>query len=441
MTNPNTDSENVIPPDEQRPPHLIPGRGGTRMYSLAALLERIISAFESEHGGVTSDTPSQAFQEAESVVDRRKLVRDTVNYVVSVEAIVLSPQEQAEIAKQAYSELFGYGPLDDLFSDETITTIALDGIDRVSVRQGHGELVVSDLLFEDIGQMRRVIGRLLRAAGAELRDDQPIIEAGLTVDERPIALNLVGPPLTPQLTADIRVHPRHIPSVEECVEDDRTRQLLSAIARSPHGYVIVGEPESSKTTLLAAMLHESGQSGIVSVERAGELRLPEGAEQLVVQWPIGDVPGVTFSERINEAVEKQPACIVLDEVRADESAGLAPLLLPDSESPPPRLIWTFRGPAESKRLTSALTMVARRADSSRSEALVQALYDRLPFIITVRRRKDRVQVYSIAEWRRPSPEAEYPDYVELMTMGWDALELTGKRPLQKLDLPADFWGV
>lgn len=435
----NLDDENGVPPDEQRPPRLIPGRGGTRMYSLAALLERIVSTFESEHGGVTSDTPSQSFQEAESVVDKRKLVRDTVNYVVSVEAIVISPQEQADIAKQAYSELFGFGPLDDLFSDETVTTIALEGIDRVSVRRGHGELTVSDLLFEDIGQLRRVIGRLLRLAGAELRDDQSIIEAGLTVNERPVSLNLVGPPLTPQLTADIRVHPRHVPTLEACVEDSRTRELLAALARSPHGYVIVGEPESSKTTLLAALLSVSGQSSMVSVERAGELRLPDGGEQLIVQWPLGDVPGITFSERVVEALEKQPSCIVLDEVRADESAGIAPLLLPDSESPP-RLIWTFRGPAESKRLTSALTMVARRADSTRSEALVKALYERLPFIITVRRRKDRVQVYSIAEWQRPDEAAEYPDYVELMTMGWEALETTGKRPSHDLDLPPDFWG-
>lgn len=436
-----TENENVVPPDEQRPPQLIPGRGGTRMVSLAALLERIISAFESEHGGVTSDAPSQAFQEAQTVADKRKLVRDIVNYVVAVESIIISPDEQADIARQAYSELFGFGPLDALFSDERVTTIALEGIERVSVRRGHGELAVSDLLFEDLGQFRRVIGRLVRAAGAEQREDQPIIEAGLSVDSRPVSLNLVGPPVTMQLTADIRVHPRNIPSLEECVEDARTRELLTAIARSPHGFVVVGEPESSKTTLLAAMLHTSGQSGIVSVERAGELRLPEGGEQLIVQWPIGDAPGVTFSQRVIEALEKSAACIVLDEVRADETAGIAPLLLPDSDAPMPRLIWTFRGPAESKRLTSALTMVARRAESSRSEALVKALYQRLPFVITVRRRKDRVQVYTVAEWQWPSPEAEYPDYVELLSMGWESMEPTGKRPVHNLELSAEFWGL
>lgn len=430
----------ILPPDEQRPPQLVPGRSGSRLVSLAALIERVVLAFEAEHGATLDDSPSSALSEAITETDRLRLLREVVNHVLAVESVLLPPDAQADLTRRAYSELFGFGPLDELFADDAITTIALEGIERVAVRRGHGELATTELLFEDLGHFRRVIARLLRAAGAELRDDQPIIEAGLTMGGRRVALNIVGPPVAPQLNADLRLHPREPVSLEAFCRDERARAVIAAIARSPHGCIIVGEPESCKTTLLGAMLRACGQIGIVSVERAGELSLPDGAESLTVRWPLGDAPGISFSARMLEALALAPACISLDEVRADETAGLAALLLPETaDVSPPRLLWTFRGPAERKRLTAALGMVARRADPERGEALVQALYDRLPFVITLRRRRDAVQVTSIAEWQRPDG-AEYPDYVELLSMGWEALQPTGKRPLRALDLPDDVWG-
>jgi len=83
-------------------------------------------------------------------------------------------------------------------------------------------------------------------------------------------------------------------------------------------------------------------------------------------------------------------------------------------------------------------MVARRADTSQSEALVRALYERLPFIISIKRTKGALKLRSIAEWQFP-PGAEYPDYVELLTTGWEGLEFTGRRPMRSLELSEDFW--
>jgi hypothetical protein len=85
-------------------------------------------------------------------------------------------------------------------------------------------------------------------------------------------------------------------------------------------------------------------------------------------------------------------------------------------------------------------MLARRSssDPGAGEARVQSLYRHLPFIITLRRREDKLQLYSISEWQF-QPGSEYPDFVELMTMGWEGLEFTGKQPALPLDLPEQFW--
>jgi hypothetical protein len=311
----------------------------------------------------------------------------------------------------------------------------------VSVRYGPGgELVPLDPIFEDINHMRRMVRRMLFDAGAELREELPIIEAGLTHKGRPICISVTGPPITIQISADIRVHPRQALTLETWAAagyiTEQAAQLLQAIARSEYGFVIVGEPESGKTSLLSSLIrYIPNPESLKSVERAGELRLPDGAERFVVKWPLGEADGVPFGECVVNALLKAPGCIVLDEVRADEVQSIGPLL---SAQDAPRQIWVFRGSADSKRIRSALSMVARRSDPAQPEAMVQALYRRLPFIVVLKKRKGRLELQEIAEWQFNTDD-EYPDYVELMSTSWEGAELSGKRPSHTLTLPDDFW--
>ena len=414
-------------------PRLIPG--GRGMYSIKALVERVAAEFENEHG-----ESSPALLASETRSERIKLLRGTVDYVLAVESVSLAPDDLAELIRFSYSEVYGYGPLDPLITDPTITTIALEGIDKVSVRYGHGDLKPADTLFEDHRHLRRIIQRMLHRAHAELNENEPYLEVGFTVEDRRAGLNLVGPPVTLQLQADIRLHPETLPELDTFSDDAVARQLLNAIAHSPHGFVIVGQPESGKTTLLAVLTHLLESNSIVAVERSAEMQLPDHVQRLSVQWPYRDQTGLSFGQQVNAALEREPDCIILDEVRADESEAIVPLLLAD---PPPRLIWTFRGPTSTKRLISALGMLARRGDAltgsgTDGEALVRALYQRLPFVIAVRRHKQRLHLHRIGEWQF-AEGADYPDFVELLEWDEDRVRLSGKRAQNTLDLPDDFW--
>ncbi len=191
-----------------------------------------------------------------------------------------------------------------------------------------------------------------------------------------------------------------------------------------------------KTTLLGLIANWIPQSQqLVSVERAGELRLPEGAKQLVVKWPVADQPGISFGEQIANALADSPACILLDEVRSDEPQTIAPLLeLTDV----PRQIWSFRGGIFIKRLSSALGMLARRADVGGGEDRVHALYQRLPFVVTLNRSNAALHLWSIGEWQfKHSPD--YPTYTPLLQMEDGDLKPTGERPIHDLNLPDSFW--
>lgn len=441
-----TDSPNGINPenkseDEHVQPELVKSRRG-RMVSVYGLVERIIEQFELEHGAGESD----ALKATTTDVERRKLVRDVANYIFGVESVHLSPHEQARLIAMANSEIFGYGPLDNLFADEGISTISLEGSQKIGVRYAPaGDLTMLDPIFDDTPHMQGIIKRLLRHAGAELRADTAIIETGLIINKRRVALNIAQPPFVPELAVDIRLHPIMLPTIDDWRErgilNQKTQTLLEAIIQSEHGLLIVGDTESGKTTLLSMLLQYVSGDNLVSVERASELSLPDGGTTLSTQWGYGYKPEISFGEQILSALDRKPELIVLDEVRADEPHAIAPLLQNENA---PRQIWSFRGTAEPKRLKSALGMLARMADSKQPEHMVFNLYQRLPFIVIIKRRNGKLQIREIAEWQFPDIASEnndfvYADYVPLMQTDWDNCQVSGKRPQHNLNLDDSFW--
>lgn len=407
-----------------------------RSISLFGLVERIVAEFELEHG----QGESEAIKVSTSDVERRQLLRDVAEYIFGVESVHLSPHDQARIMAMANAELFGYGPLDPIFADETVSTISLEGARKIGVRYAPAqELQVLDPIFDDTPHMKRIIQRLLRDAGADLDIDVPIIETGLIIKDRRVAISVAKPPFVPQIAVDIRVHPTQAPTFDTWIEagilNEKTRDLLLAIMQSEHGLIVVGDTESGKTTLVSMLLQSMDGNQLVSIERSGELLLPEGTQRLTTQWSLDEASAITFGEQIQTAVAINTKNIVIDEIRADEPQSIAPLLAQDNV---PRQLWSFRGASEAKRLISALGMLARMADSSQPEYMVQQLHKRLPYVVIIKRRKGMLQIREIAEWQF-SETGEYADFISLMRAEWDDCVVIGKKPQNDLNLPDDFW--
>ncbi|MCS7071179.1 MAG: ATPase, T2SS/T4P/T4SS family, partial [Anaerolinea sp.] len=232
---------------------------------------------------------------------------------------------------------------------------------------------------------------------------------------RPVSLHLFTPPLTSEINADLRVHPQIAPTLTDLTHagwmTEDAAELIAQIASSDYGFVIVGEPETGKTTLLNAIAQLLPQpERMIAVERARELRLPYGAICRAVCHRSSERDPISFAEQIRGALAESPRTILLDEVRGDDPHCIAPLLELETA---PRQIWVVRGVPDAKRLQSAMGMLARRAVYGAGERLVHALYERLPFVIALARIRNRLQVFSIAEWQS-RVDTDYPDYVMLM---------------------------
>ena len=417
-------------------PRFLPSERGTRHISMAAIVERIVEQFMAEESLDGRHLPPYA-----SVSEQLQALRPSVEYILAIESIQLDMTLQAEVIQKTYEAVFGLGGLETLLDDLSITTIALEGIEKISIRRGHGDLEWVAPIIENDQQLDAVFQRLLERVGAVIKDDSdPFIELGFQTQlQRRVVVHGAMPPATPTLHLDIRLHPQQALTLSDLVISqmlpEPIHQILVALAHSPYGLVVAGQPESGKTTLLNALLLELEPiTPAILLERAREMKLPDWLSTDTVHRRERQ-QSVRFGQLLNEAVERGSRLIALDEVRADEPHSLAPLLNTPNEV---RLMWAFRGSIEPKRLQVALAMLARRSDAVEGEALVQRMIEHLPFIITLRRTQGRLAFAHFAEWQTDS--MGYPVYRSLVSSDDGELEWSGMAPLRPLTgLTHAFW--
>jgi type IV secretory pathway ATPase VirB11/archaellum biosynthesis ATPase len=380
-------------PGEPEPQLLASGRA----VSLAGILERIEAEFNAETG-----SRIDLFFQADEPT-RRTMIREVADYVLAVESIKLTRADRLAVLEMLYRELFSFGPLEPYLSDPVISEIKITGHDRVYVRRGADDMISVNAVFSDALHLERSVQRALAWAGTRLTENDPFLEVGVLLAGRPARLTVTGAPISPVLHADIRLHSPRPATLESLADvlDDSAAGLLRAIIAAGHGLMIVGDVGTAKTSLLQALLPLL-PAGSISVERARELRAPEGLRQRVAIPPAPDRAPVEFADQIVAALDEHPAWLVLDEVRFDESAALWSAL---TAANGPRCLWAFRGAIEPLRLRTAFGMAIRRAQASIGQAVIHsALLDRLPFVALLARHNRQLKLVSIGEWQRGPPD-------------------------------------
>lgn len=427
---------------DRTPPGLspiVPGRSGRPSYSLEALSELIAVQFAAE-----TASREDLLLELATPAERRALLNEIADYVLAVEAITLAPADRRRLIDIAYRNLFGFGPLDDLLHDETITEITVEGPAAIHVRHGAGPLEPVSAAFDDAEHLGALLQRVLAGAGRRLSG--PFLETGVLLHGRPVRLSVIGPPVRTDYSLVLRLHPQRPLSLQ----DLQARQvlpaegvaLLHAILADGHGLLIVGDVGLGKTTLAGALMAELATLGdpaqIAIVERAAELHLPPGA---IRHTPTSGTPGEEFAAAIAAAAAMRPAWLVIDELRGagapEEAAAMWDAL---TLAAPPRYVWVFRGARQPDRLRSALSILIRQAAPTVPETvLCAALQERLPFVVTLRRAARGPRLAGIAAWQRDPAMPDVLALRPLLVEAGDGWSITGQRPPLPLDLPESFW--
>jgi len=414
------------PPADLSP--IVPGRGGRPSFSLEALRELVQSQFQAE----TAHRPD-ILRELATERERRALVREVTDYVLAVEAIALSAADKSALIESAYRHLFTFGPLDDALRDDAVTEITINGPAAIHVRRGLGPLAAVAAAFDDRDHLAALIERLLPG-------DSPFVEAGLVMLNRTARVSLVAPPVSPDYSLTIRLHPARPLTLDDLrarfgVLPAEGADLLRAILAADRGLLIVGDVALGKTTLAGALI-PALYGTLTAVERAAELDLPPDAGRLTPVPPAQDQPGVGFAEQLGAALDGSPDWLVVDEIRGDEAAPLWDVLARDDA---PRCLLVFRGAGQPDRLRSALSMVVRRAHPAIEQAAIhRALARHLPYVAVLKRTPSGPRLGTIGAWAL-SPEAEALDLRPLIALRGDRWQMTGALPEHDLALPPDFW--
>jgi pilus assembly protein CpaF len=233
---------------------------------------------------------------------------------------------RTKLMRQVQAELVGYGPIQPLLDDPSISEIMVNGSGQVYVERS-GELLDTNLSFENDEHVLRIIDRILHPLGRQVNRDSPLADARLPDGSR---VNIAIPPVVidgPTIT--IRKFIRGYFSAPQFVElGSMTRHMaefLEACVVSRLNIVITGNTSSGKTSLLNILSgFIPGKERIITIEDAAELQLQQKyIVRMETKAPNVDGLGeVSTRDLVRNALRMRPDRIVIGEVRSGEAMDM-----------------------------------------------------------------------------------------------------------------------
>jgi pilus assembly protein CpaF len=234
----------------------------------------------------------------------------------------LSPVERERLEGELVSELAGWGPLDALFADPTVSDILVNGPDEVWADR-FGRLERTEVRFDDEAHLRRLLVRMVSSQGRHVDEASPMVDVRLGDGSR---LHALLPPLCARGPILSIRRARNVPlRLEELYANGTLTppmgELLAAAVRSGLNVVISGGAASGKTTLLNVLSgFIPGHERVVTVEETAELRL-DHPHVLALEARLPNVEGrgeVTVRSLVRNTLRMRPDRLIVGEVRGPE---------------------------------------------------------------------------------------------------------------------------
>jgi len=256
----------------------------------------------------------------------REQIQTLFNAILSEENMLLNKAERERLFDAIVADILGYGPLDALLKDESVTEIMVNGPKMIFIEQ-KGHPTLSGVTFENDDHVMRVIDRIVAPLGRRVDESSPLVDARLPdgsrvhVVIRPIAL--CGPTVT------IRKFPKYRLQIEDLIRfgsmSAEVAEFMRASVIAAINTVVSGGTGSGKTTLLNVL---SGfipnDERIITVENAAELQLQQ--EHVVgLESRPSNIEGkgaVTIQDLVIACLRMRPDRIVVGECRSGEALDM-----------------------------------------------------------------------------------------------------------------------
>ncbi|MDO9574649.1 MAG: CpaF family protein [Candidatus Contubernalis sp.] len=255
-----------------------------------------------------------------------EVINDTLNEVIKFQNLHFSLGDKQKIVNYVLDEIYGFGPINTLIHDSTVTEIMVNSFKDVYVERG-GKLVRTDITFRDNQHVLHTIDKILKPLGRRVDESSPMVDARLPDGSR---VNAIIPPLAikgPTLTIrKFSVDPFTLKDLMGFgTLNDQMAKFLQACVRAKINIIVSGGTGSGKTTTLNVLSSFiPGNERIVTVEDAAELQLQQ-QHVVTLEGRPSNIEGkgrVSIRDLVINCLRMRPDRIVVGEVRGGEALDM-----------------------------------------------------------------------------------------------------------------------
>ena len=256
----------------------------------------------------------------------REQLRLLVERLLDEETVVINELERKNLTRDIQHEMLGFGPLEVLLADPSVSDILVNTHKRVYVER-RGKLELTDVCFIDDAHLMKIIDKIVSRVGRRIDESSPMVDARLPDGSR---VNAIIPPLAidgPVMSIR-RFSADPLRLADLVAYDSLTAgmaEILQGLGKAKINILISGGTGSGKTTMLNVISGFIGATErIVTVEDAAELQLQQPhVVRLETRPPNIEGKGeVTQRALVRNALRMRPDRIILGEVRGGEALDM-----------------------------------------------------------------------------------------------------------------------
>jgi pilus assembly protein CpaF len=249
-----------------------------------------------------------------------------LNEALTEENVQAAAVDVARLTDAIANEILGYGPIQPLLDDDTVTEVMVNGFARVFVER-FGKLERAPVAFDDDNHVMRIIDKIVSPLGRRVDEASPMVDARLPDGSR---VNAIIPPVAihgPSLT--IRRFPAQPFTMDDLIKtgtvNTEMAEFLIGAVRSRLNVIISGGAGTGKTTMLNVLASFiGGDERVVTIEDAAELRLQQpDIVSLEARPPNMDGRGqITIRDLVRNSLRMRPDRIIVGEARSGEALDM-----------------------------------------------------------------------------------------------------------------------
>jgi pilus assembly protein CpaF len=263
---------------------------------------------------------------AETTGDLSERVLRAVTEQLALDRTPLTRDERRQLVREITDDILGYGPLEPLLRDDSVTEVMVNGADRIYIER-NGKIEQAGVTFVDDAHLLRIIDKIVSQVGRRIDEASPMVDARLPDGSR---VNAIIPPLSlrgPTLT--IRKFSRDPYTMDDLINfgtlTPKAAHFLAACVQGKLNMLISGGTGTGKTTTLNALsAYVPGDERIVTIEDAAELQLQQ-EHVITLESRPANIEGqgeVKIRELVRNALRMRPDRIIVGEVRGPETLDM-----------------------------------------------------------------------------------------------------------------------